>query len=154
MLPKPLYEIMPYIYLGLGTSLVISGENHFMFFGGCALFIAGAMIAFVRSEYRRIDENLVPVNKTIVLPDEVYQFLPYGYLLISLIIIRFSDDRFSHVAASLLISLGLFRLYQRYKNRHVKSMNYHIKSGHHALHSIHHENQHRHHVKHAKHHRT
>lgn len=150
MLPRPIYEMMPFIYLVLGSTFVIGAEHDLMFIAGCALFIAGSMITFLRSEFRRIDEHELPENKLVVLPEYVYELLPFVYLLCSLLIIRFSDSRAAHVVAAILISYGMIRLYQRYRNRHVTSMKYHLKHGHHALHSLHQNNRHHHHSKHVR----
>lgn len=150
MLPKPIYEVMPIAYLVVGSALVVGSEHDLLFIAGCALFVAGSMIAFLRSEFRRLDDHNTPLHKLIFLPEYLYEMLPFAYLLVSLLLIRYADSRISHVVAAILVSYGFIRLYQRYRNRHVASMKYHINHGHHALHSLQQQNHRSHRSKHVR----
>ena len=108
MLPKPIYEAMPVAYLVVGSALVVGSEHVLLFIAGCALFIAGSMIAFFRSEFRRMDNHDSPLHKLVILPEYVYEMLPFSYLLASLLIIRYSDSKLGNVAVAILVSRNNF----------------------------------------------
>jgi hypothetical protein len=51
-LPKPLYEMLPQIYLVVGIGAALGGEGLVGTLSGLALAVAGVHIRFMRKRYR------------------------------------------------------------------------------------------------------
>lgn len=55
MVPKPLYELLPYVYMGLGVIGVVSLETHWGKLCGVILIGAGIVIQQLRARHRAVD---------------------------------------------------------------------------------------------------
>lgn len=52
ILPKPLYELIPLFYLGLGTSCLMAGESMALSVLGAVLICQGLFTSILRINYR------------------------------------------------------------------------------------------------------
>ncbi len=91
MLPKPLYEILPYGYFIVGGGLWLVSTSALETLAGVLLYFAGAQQWVLRSNYRRSDRvrtNLI--NNHLQLAEEqlhhplyprwLYEMLPFVYI--------------------------------------------------------------------------
>tara|TARA_R110001583_G_scaffold9356_8_gene44497 strand:- start:900 stop:1379 length:480 start_codon:yes stop_codon:yes gene_type:complete len=139
MLPKPLYEILPYCYFIVGSTLWLASSTPLELFAGVLLYIAGAQQWVQRSNYRRSDRirtNLI--NNHLHLAEEalhhdlyprwLYEMLPFFYIGLgyqlanlfhnpSLTNILVLDFSFSLAAALSLIIAGFLVLTLRGRHR-------------------------------------
>ena len=61
MLPKMLYELLPYIYLSLGLGGGVSIDSAIIFIASVLLTITGVIVLFMRFTYRQsIRKNRYP----------------------------------------------------------------------------------------------
>ncbi len=116
MISKSIYEILPSVYLMLGSGSVIWNSNALGLFGGALLFILGAVIWVMRSNYRRTDEHKLP-SKSFTLPETFYEFVPFLFIAIGLSLL----SQFSQLPVYIVAAFCLFRgtqlLYFRYRHR-------------------------------------
>jgi len=76
MIPKPLYELVPYICLTVGSGSVISHSSLLGVIAGVMLYAAGSLIWLMRFNHR------YPVPKKFArrggfLPETIYEFKPF-----------------------------------------------------------------------------
>ncbi len=139
MLPKPLYEALPYGYFIVGSALWLAHEGPLQLMAGMLLYFAGAQQWILRSHYRRGDRiraNLINRHherarqqlQHPVYPRWLYETLPFayigsGYLLANLIqnpgllgTLTFDADYTSAASLSLIIC-GYLVLILRGQNR-------------------------------------
>jgi hypothetical protein len=88
MLPKPLYETLPYLYFLVGSALWIASNSPLQIIAGMLLYFAGAQQWVLRSNYRRPDRvsaNLMEhphhgEQQTGLYPRWLYEILPFLYI--------------------------------------------------------------------------
>jgi hypothetical protein len=83
MLPSPLYELLPSLYLAVACTILLLGEGPLLWLAGGLLFIAGALTWTMRSRYRRTDLVILPTKRWL-LPIWLYETQPFGWLLLGL----------------------------------------------------------------------
>lgn len=141
MIPKPLYEALPYAYFLIGSGLWLVGSSALEILGGMLLYCASAQQWVLRSNYRRGDRaraNIVsrrhgssmrPDYRHHVLPRGLYEALPFGYIAIGYVIsnvTRFAQGanavtlhtNIALLSAILFALTGLIVLMLRGQNRH------------------------------------
>ncbi len=101
MLIKPLYEILPYTYMIVGAASVPFIEQPYIVVASILVFFYGAHVWNLRSRNRRTDKKRKRVEG--YLPDSIYGFMPFIYIISAVITFRF----FPQDSAQLL-SIGLF----------------------------------------------
>lgn len=52
-LPKPLYEALPYVYVGFGLMALVMVESGVKFIPGAMLILAGLIVFHLRFSYRQ-----------------------------------------------------------------------------------------------------
>ena len=62
MIPKPLYELLPYGYIVLGLVSIISLENRWGNLSGLILIVAGIVIHQLRARHRTHNELFHKIN--------------------------------------------------------------------------------------------
>ncbi|AEG12297.1 hypothetical protein Sbal183_1241 [Shewanella baltica OS183] len=111
MLTKPLYEILPFGYMALGSSSFIALDINYALVAATVVFVLGARIYVMRSQNRRTDS--VRRRKSGYLPEMIYNFLPFIYLIAALAIFKFLPKDLYPIVAICLLSYGLYILVRR-----------------------------------------
>ncbi|MDT3278898.1 hypothetical protein [Shewanella scandinavica] len=111
MLTKPLYEILPFGYMALGSSSFIALDINYALAAATVVFVLGARIYVMRSQNRRTDS--VRRRKSGYLPEMIYNFLPFIYLIAALAIFKFLPKDLYPILAICLLSYGLYILVRR-----------------------------------------
>ncbi|AUD61242.1 hypothetical protein Q4Q54_15240 [Shewanella sp. SP2S2-4] len=111
MLTKPLYEILPFGYMALGSSSFIALDINYALVAATVVFVLGARIYVMRSQNRRTDS--VRRRKSGYLPEMIYNFLPFIYLIAALAIFKFLPKDLYPILAICLLSYGLYILVRR-----------------------------------------
>lgn len=106
MLPKPIYELMPYFYLSGGITEIYYLQSTIATVSGVLFFVAGAMIWILRSNHRRCDSQLSR-KRDARLPEELYEMLPFLYMLVGALLVTFSTSYLLYAIAALLFLAGL-----------------------------------------------
>ena len=117
MLSKPVYECLPYLYLGCGFGLITYKTSLFTSIFGGAIFILGAIVWNMRSEYRRKDS--VYARKKQDRLKVWYEFKPFILFLIGVFIVIWTEQQSAHIAAYLLSFNAIWILYMRANYRHL-----------------------------------
>lgn len=119
VLPKVIYENLPFGYFIISGYLLSIGGSWPMMFSA-ALFYGAACITFVvRSAHRRLDKHSAKSMKH-VLPELVYEYLPYSFGAISVFIIMTTKNPMFQFLAFSLFVIALRNLMCRHKNRSKK----------------------------------
>jgi hypothetical protein len=105
MLPRRLYESLPYAYLTLGLAILCSVKNPYAFSSALLFVLAGAAVWVVRSEHRRTRHRLSVLNHGI-LPFWCYELLPFSYLTLGLSLLSYSDNTLMYPPALILTVIG------------------------------------------------
>ena len=111
MLTKPLYEILPFGYMALGSSSFIALDINYALVAATVVFVLGARIYVMRSQNRRTDS--ARRRKSSYLPEMIYNFLPFIYLIAALAIFKFLPKDLYPIVAICLLSYGLYILVRR-----------------------------------------
>lgn len=125
MLPKPLYESLPYFSLVTGALSVVFPTDILQAASGLLLYWVGAFVWIIRSQHRRIDNNSYPLlnanslpwHKTSHLPEPIYEAMPFIYILSGSLILRYSPHLPAIFAGFTLLTLGLTIWTQRHISR-------------------------------------
>jgi hypothetical protein len=115
MIPLIIYEALPTIYLTMGVLLLSFAELPLLLFSASVFYFVGAAIWIMRSAYRRTDNALVPKKKWL-LPDLLYEFMPFLQALTGTVMVRYVSGPVT-VAGFYLIFLAIKHLSQRQANR-------------------------------------
>ncbi len=116
MLIKPIYELLPSAYLALGSGSVVWSDSGLGLFGGVLLFILGALVWVMRSNYRRQDEAIVP-TKPITIPESIYEFMPFVLLAMAVGLVANIPHPLAYLVAIICSYRGLQLLYLRHRYR-------------------------------------
>ena len=120
MLPILLYEPLPLIYLCGGATLLATGENGLLLMSASLFYWAGALIWVIRSKNRRTDvlaSRGYPTHKFLLFPESLYEFRPFFYSFIGILLLRITGQTIWLVTGSLLILWAIYCLYRRSVNR-------------------------------------
>jgi len=117
MIPRVVYEIQPYIYLGLGAASVINTQSLYAQIAGGVLYCTGSLVWIMRSNYRRKDQRRMPRDRVILLPESLYEFVPFLYIAAAALLLSVTASLPSVIFSLLLSVQGLHMLYQRQRYR-------------------------------------
>lgn len=127
MLPKPLYESLPFICLILGGVITMLGDGSLLFLAGLGLFFGGAAIRIMRSHHRRLDARINNREQQKMrysswtlgssMPEPLYETLPYLYMVLGFILFRFNSEIILQVLSVIFICLGFSVLFVRRRSR-------------------------------------
>ena len=90
MLPPWLYEQLPSFYLLLSAGLLLLAQSPLLWLAATMLFVAGALIWMMRSNYRRTDLVIFPAKHWFQ-PELVYEAQPFLWLALGLLLLRLPD---------------------------------------------------------------
>ncbi len=119
MLPKAIYEVLPYAYLFTALGL-LAGHSDLIVLGFAWLLYTGAVIIWVlRSDARRINPRQPKDKKRIFLHDDFYESLPFFYLGGGILVMRFLGDAVFFYAGLMLLLFGVSVLVVRINKRKI-----------------------------------
>ena len=116
MLPKYLYESLPYTQLTGGASVIVLSDNPWMVFCGLLLFSAGALVWMMRSDNRRRDGHL-QLDFDWLLSRPMYELKPFFYQAFGLVAASQADNSLVVLAATTVACYGLFVMILRAVHR-------------------------------------
>lgn len=116
MLNRPTYELLPYLYLGIGYGFITYSPNASTSIGGGFLFILGAIILNLRSNYRRKDKEFN--RKNTKKRPFFYNLKPFIIFLIGVFCMTWVDQKAVHFFAAVLCLTAVWILFLRLSNRH------------------------------------
>ncbi|MDO6716525.1 hypothetical protein Q4549_15550 [Agarivorans sp. 2_MG-2023] len=116
MIIKPIYEILPSLYLAAGSSSVLWIDSNLGVAGGALLFCLGALIWVMRSNFRRHDQ-VVHSRKRFTIPESLYEFMPFFFIAIALSLASTQSTLLAYGIAMLCMYRGCSLLYLRHKYR-------------------------------------
>ncbi|WP_409422441.1 hypothetical protein ABHF91_05360 [Pseudaeromonas sp. ZJS20] len=116
MLPASVYESLPKVYLIGGLVLLLQARSPLVLLAGALLYLAAALIWIMRSTQRRTDITIYP-NKMLFLPDSLYEFKPFVYGVLALLLWRLPQQQWWQLLALTLGAWGLMSLYLRARHR-------------------------------------
>lgn len=116
MLPKTIYESLPYMYIGGGASEVVYLDSFLANFSGVLLYLAGAMVWVLRSNHRRRDSE--ETRKKATLPETFYEFFPFISIGAGIALYSATDSWMFYPSAILFVAAGLQALALRSIHRH------------------------------------
>lgn len=90
MLPSWLYEQLPSVYLLLSAGLLLLAQSPLLWLAATMLFVAGALIWMMRSNYRRTDLVIFPAKHWLQ-SELVYEAQPFLWLALGLLLLRLPD---------------------------------------------------------------
>ncbi len=127
MLPKPLYESLPYFCLAAGAINTAMPTDAFQAIGGFILYCTGAAVWIMRSRYRRVDPRPLQLSRTNIgylfwgrgklLPEPLYEALPFIYIIIGIILQGYFETEAAIYSGFAVFVLGLLLLTFRHLNR-------------------------------------
>jgi len=108
MVPKQLYESLPYLYMVAGIAVLVAIGNYFALFSGLMLFLAGSLIWILRSDHRRASRK-----QRGPLPYWLYELQPFIYAAVGISLCLYAQNMYFYPSAALLTVAGLQIWYLR-----------------------------------------
>lgn len=115
MLPSWLYEQLPTLCLLLAAGLLLFAHSPLLLFAAALLFVTGALIWMMRSNYRRTDLIIFPTKRWFQ-PEWHYEALPFMWLALGLLLLRLPGN--TALLALLPCLWGCRCLWARRHHRH------------------------------------
>jgi hypothetical protein len=116
VLPKVIYENLPYIYFLISGGLLVLGDEWALIFSAGLFYIVACIVLVSRSAHRRLDKHKSKSFKYLF-PELVYEYLPYTYGAIGIFVLMSSVNPLYQFAAFALLILALRNLLCRNNNR-------------------------------------
>ena len=107
MLPAKLYEVLPYVYLGSGISIMLMFDTWLTMVSGILIAISGAVIWVLRSDNRRSDVRNARAKYGGALPFWFYEMLPFSYFILALLLFSATSNMYVYPSAMILMIIGL-----------------------------------------------
>ncbi|WP_210397410.1 hypothetical protein [Motiliproteus sediminis] len=117
MLPKGLYELLPYLYMLCGGWAIIEYGGVAILLG-TALFLYGAWVWSIRSDRRRRSEKLR--NRASSSPywnETLYELMPFGYILSGVYMLVLLPHQVRFISGPLMIGTGMLLVLIRFNER-------------------------------------
>jgi len=115
-LPDRIYEGLPFGYFIISGGLITIGEG-WLYIVSAILFYCAACITLVaRSARRRRDKRSLNSTKP-VLPEVIYEFLPYGYIAAGVMVIMLVEQEIVQFLSFTLCVYALRNIMCRHANR-------------------------------------
>ncbi|QYK00624.1 hypothetical protein [Shewanella psychrotolerans] len=111
MITRSIYEVLPTSYLILGSSTIALNQEAIAVSLALVVFILGAKIYNMRSQNRRTDPS--KKRKHGMLPLAIYNFVPFIYILSSMLVFRFANSALVSSIGIALLCYALYILMQR-----------------------------------------
>lgn len=114
MLPKVVYELMPYGYMSVGVAEISYFKTLLTTTSGLLFFVAGALIWILRSNHRRTDPV---VNRKNANNQSFYEMKPFLLIAGSVLVYTWVNTAMVLPAAALTAAIGTYLLLARTVNR-------------------------------------
>jgi hypothetical protein len=108
MIPRQLYETLPYLYMVAGVAVLVAIGNYFAIFSGLMLFLAGSLIWILRSDHRRASRK-----QQGPIPYWLYELQPFIYSAVGITLALYAQSMYFYPSAVLLTVTGLQVWYLR-----------------------------------------
>lgn len=115
--PKFIYENLPYLYLLVSGYLIAYFDNWGAFVSAALFYFAGCIILVTRSDHRRTDKKKIKKKNSYTIPTIVYEYLPYCYCAIALVLLLKTNHVSLQFLAIVLMIFALRNLLCRGSNR-------------------------------------
>jgi hypothetical protein len=115
LLPKALYELMPYAYMSAGIAEISYFKTLIATGSGLLFFVAGSLIWILRSNYRRKDPEVT--RKEVSANQGLYELKPFLFIMCGVLTVTWSNNWLVYPAASLLVLFGFYILMLRTMHR-------------------------------------
>lgn len=116
MLPKTVYENLPYIYFLISGGLLVLGSEWALIFSAGVFYVVACIVLVSRSAHRRLDKYKRKPLKYLF-PELVYEYLPYTYCAIGIFVLMSTTNPFYQFSGFALLILALRNLLCRKSNR-------------------------------------
>lgn len=110
MLPKAIYETLPYLYLLVSLSLLAGHADWIVLVFAWILYTGAAITWVLRSDARRVNPRRPKESKELLLHDDIYESLPFFYLGGGVLVMRFIGEGIFFYAGLMLFALGIYVL--------------------------------------------
>ncbi|MGY5451850.1 hypothetical protein ACVFI8_13025 [Agarivorans sp. MS3-6] len=125
MIVKPIYELLPSMYIAAGSSSVLWTNSTLGIAGGGLLFCLGAIVWVMRSNFRRQDQAHAPA-KRFTIPESLYEFIPFFFIAVAITLLSNQQNILGFAVALICLYRGASLLYLRHRYRqqawqHVKT---------------------------------
>lgn len=114
ILPKILYEILPYTYMTIGLAEISYFKSFLTTSSGLLLFFSGALIWILRSNYRRFDTGLLYDSKSRL---GLYELKPFFLILFGVLFYTWFSSNITTPFTTLIILVGVYIILLRALNR-------------------------------------
>ncbi len=121
--PERLYENLPSFYFVISGGLVILGNGGLYIFSGIIFYCAACITLVARSARRRRDKRNLHSTKE-VLPEVIYEYLPYGYIGLGILLIIIVDQEVIQFFAFTWCVYGLRNIMCRHANRNRQTIHF------------------------------
>ncbi|MGI2168997.1 hypothetical protein ACROAE_02155 [Shewanella sp. MF05960] len=118
MLIKPVYELLPYSYMIVGTVSLFLLEPSYALVASIVVYLYGAHVYNLRSKNRRTDPKRK--RKPGAVPETLYGLMPFIYVFSALSLYRFYPRDSSTLFALCLVTYGVYLMMRRSSYRHHK----------------------------------
>jgi len=115
--PKFIYENLPYAYLLVCAYLLAFYDTWTVFMSAGLFYCAGCITLVTRSNHRRIDRYKDNPNNKNTLPELLYEYLPYLYFAIAMVMVLKTTSAALQFLAFCLMIIALRNLLLRKNNR-------------------------------------
>ena len=117
MVPKPIYELMPYLYLVTG-GVIIAALVGYATPAGLLLYAYGTWLWLMRSDHRRVNQRQPAfIGTRFYWGENFYELQPFLYILAGLLVIGFVQHDIRWVTGPLMIVTGIAVLLLRTSKR-------------------------------------
>lgn len=106
MLPRTLYEVLPYIYLFSALALMVSQSDWVILVCAWVLFTGGAITWVLRSDSRRVNKRVPDSSKTWHLHEDIYESLPFLYIGGGVLVMRFAEQGLFILSGFAMMAFG------------------------------------------------
>lgn len=119
MVPKPLYELIPYLYLVSG-GVIVAGLRGYATPVGLLLFAFGAWLWLMRSDYRRINLRQPKyAGVRYFWGESLYEMQPFFYILTGLLVVGLLQHPIRLLSGPVMVLVGVAVLLLRTSRRKV-----------------------------------
>ncbi|MGB0466565.1 MAG: hypothetical protein ACPGF7_03410 [Pontibacterium sp.] len=127
MLPKPLYESLPYFCLVSGALSTALPTDALHATSGLILYCIGATVFILRSRHRRVDaktnnirqnrQRYIPWQKGSLFPEPLYEAIPFLYILCGILLQCYARSALLIYSGFIVFAIGVVILALRHSYR-------------------------------------
>lgn len=119
MLPKAIYEGLPYVYLFSSLALLTSQDNWVILVFAWLLYTGGSITWVLRSDARRVNKRMPEGNKSLFLHEDIYESLPFLFIGVGVLVMRFLEGELYFYGGFGLMAYGGYVLAIRITRRKI-----------------------------------